>query len=98
MSAALNELHARDVVALGPFEVITPSGSFMPYRLVCKNDDRREIGAFQMRKDAYMVCAILNDVYARTPKTHRHVGPDDTCAQCGRNFRDEIHARAGAPQ
>jgi hypothetical protein len=93
MSAALMGLHARDVALLGPFEVITPVGSYMPYRVVCKQDHRREVAACQMRKDAYMVCAILNDVCSRTPQTHRHVGPDDTCAECGRNFRDEIHER-----
>lgn len=69
MSASQVELHALDVAALGPFEVMTPSGPWMPYRVICTNDDKREIAAFQMRKDAYMVCAILNDVYSRFPAT-----------------------------
>ena len=93
MSAALNELHARDAALLGPFVVVTPVSSHMPYRVVSEQDHRREIVACQMRKDAYMLCAILNDVYNRTPKTHRHVGPDEACAECGRSFRDEIHER-----
>ena len=60
MSPHLMELHAQDAAELGPFEVITPKAPYTFYRLVRKTGDKRVIGQFESRHDAYMVAAILN--------------------------------------
>lgn len=63
MIPAYLQLHAKDVAALGPFEVITPSGLGTSYRIVRKSGDKRVIGQFENRDDAYMVVAALNETF-----------------------------------
>ena len=63
MIPAYMQLHAKDVAALGPFEVITSSGLGTSYRIVRKTGDKRVIGQFESRHDAYMVVAALNDTF-----------------------------------
>jgi hypothetical protein len=63
MIPAYMQLHAKDVAALGPFEVITPSGLGTSYQIVRKTGDKRVIGQFESRHDAYMVVAALNDTF-----------------------------------
>jgi hypothetical protein len=65
MIPAYMQLHAKDVAALGPFEVIiiTPNGLGTSYQIVRKTGDKRVIGQFESRHDAYMVVAALNDTF-----------------------------------
>ena len=69
MIPAYMQLHAKDVAALGPFEVITPSGLGTSYQIVRKTGDKRVIGQFESRHDAYMVVAALNDTFQQFHKS-----------------------------